>query len=76
MNSLAAPRPHHLSAELIDTLPCDVAVERAGGLIDLYLDVDEPVWQRIRLDTGNALKLYRALAHRISSLPVRLENAQ
>jgi hypothetical protein len=49
-----------------------VAVEVAGGLVDVYLDTNHPVWQRIRLDTTTALKLYRALGERITSLPIRL----
>lgn len=69
-----APRPHHLSATTVDTLPCDVAVELAGGLIDVYLDTNHPVWQRIRLDTSNALNLHRELGLRISSLPIRLKD--
>jgi hypothetical protein len=51
---VTAPRPHHLSAQTVDTLPCDVAVEIAGGLVNVYLDVNHPVWQGIRLDTTNA----------------------
>jgi hypothetical protein len=49
-----------------------VAVEVAGGLIDVYLDLNHPVWQRIRLDTITALKLYRALGATITCLPIRL----
>jgi hypothetical protein len=37
----------------------------------VYLDTNHPVWQRIRLDTTNALKLYRALGERLPSLPIR-----
>jgi hypothetical protein len=70
---VTAPRPHHQSATTVDTLPCDVAVELAGGLVDVYLDTNHPVWQRIRLDTTNALKLYRQLGERIQGLPIRWE---
>ena len=71
---MSAPRPHHISAPTVDTLPCDVAVEIAGGLVDVYLDLNHPVWQRIRLDTTNALKLYRRLGESITSLPIRLND--
>ena len=73
---MSAPRPHHHNAPTVDTLPCDVAVELAGGLVDLYLDTNHPVWQRIRLDATNALKLYRQLGARIQALPIRLEETQ
>lgn len=72
---MTAPRPHHTSAETVDTLPCDVAVEIAGGLVDVYLDLNHPVWQRIRFDTTTALKLYRALGEQITCLPIRLKDA-
>jgi hypothetical protein len=52
-----------------------VAVEIAGGLVDVYLDTNHPVWQRIRLDTTNALKLYRRFGECITSLPIRLKEA-
>ncbi len=71
---MTTPRPHHLSATTVDTLPCDVAVELAGGLVDVYLDTNHPVLQRVRLDATNALKLYRALGDRITSLPIRLKD--
>jgi hypothetical protein len=51
-----------------------VAVEVAGGLVDVYLDTNHPVWQRIRLDTTNALKLYRQLGERVTKLPIRLKD--
>lgn len=60
----------------MDTLPCDVAVEVAGGLVDVYLDTNHPVWQRIRLDTTNALKLYGRLGECITSLPIRLKDTE
>jgi hypothetical protein len=71
---VSAPRPDHISAHTVDTLPCDVAVEVAGGLVDVYLDTNHPVWQRIRLDTTNALKLYRQLGERVTKLPIRLKD--
>jgi hypothetical protein len=71
---VSAPRPHHISAPTVDTLPCDIAVEIAGGLVDVYLDVNHPVWQRIRLDATTALKLYRQLGERVTKLPIRLKD--
>jgi hypothetical protein len=71
---VTAPRPHHQSATTVDTLPCDVAVEVTGGLVDVYLDTNHPVWQRIRFDTTTALKLYRRLGELISSLPIRMKD--
>lgn len=72
--SKTAPRPHHLTAETIDTLPCGVAVEVSGGLVDLYLDMNHPVWQRIRLDAATALRLYRQLGEQITRLPIKLKD--
>lgn len=63
------PRPHHTTAQVMDILPMDVSVEAVGGLVDLYLDTNDVVYQRVRLTADLACALYRDLA---AHLPVRL----
>ncbi|OYN79989.1 hypothetical protein CG716_11060 [Mycolicibacterium sphagni] len=57
--------PHHLSAQTLDVLPCDIAVETCGGLIDLYADVNTPTWHRWRLTVDTAFELYYRLAQHL-----------
>lgn len=62
---MKAPRPHHHSAPVVDILPCDVAVEQCGGLVDVYIDTNEVTWRRVRLTSDLAISLYVQLAEKL-----------
>ncbi len=63
------PRAHHLSTPTIDILPCDIAVEPVGGLVDIYADTNTLSWHRLRLTADQAIALYYRLAE---CLPLRM----
>lgn len=71
---MTGTKPHHRGVPTIDTLPADVHAEIAGGLVDLYADTNDTHLHRWRLTADMALKLYRQLGHRITNLPIRLED--
>lgn len=46
-------------------LPCDIAVETCGGLVDVYADVNRPEYHRWRLTYDVVVRLYHALGQHI-----------
>ena len=65
------PRPHHTSAQVMDILPCDIAVTACGSLVDVYVDTNQTTWHRLRLTGELAASLYRQLS---PHLPIRLKD--
>lgn len=63
---MTAPRLHWTTAEIQDILPTDVDVHQVGGLIDIYLDTNHVVHQRVRLTYCQAVKLQHQLARHLS----------
>ncbi|QEN13462.1 hypothetical protein ACRDU6_12995 [Mycolicibacterium sp. ELW1] len=62
---MSAPRPHWTTAQIHDILPVDIDAHAVGGLVDLYIDDNSLVYQRIRLTLDQAGVLVAKISHQL-----------